>query len=98
MEHGHQEDDAHQDQRGDAQAFAQLVETALEGGFLVFDGLQHGGDQPKLGAHARIDDDAVPAPVGDEGAHKGGVLAVAQRDILGQFERGVFLHRQRFAG
>ena len=40
----------------------------------------------------------MPAPVGDHRTHKDGVLAVAQRRVRQQHDRGVLLHRSRFAG
>ena len=91
-------DDRHQEQRRDAQRFAKLIQPALQGCLFRFHILQHGGDEAELGVHAGAGDHAASAPVGDHRAHKGCVLAIAQRDIFIEHSRGVLLHRERFAG
>ena len=66
----------------DAQGAAELIEPALERRFFHFDVLQHGGDQAELGMHAGAGHDAASASIGDQRAHEGRVLAVAERNIL----------------
>ncbi len=48
--------------------------------------------------HAGGDNHTLAAPVIDHGAHEGGVLAVAQRDIFLKLESRIFLNGDRFTG
>ncbi len=51
-----------------------------------------------LGVHAALNDDAPPSAVGNDGAHIGAVVAVAQRRVGRQLPTGVLVHRHRLAG
>ncbi len=75
-----------------------MIQALLQRGFFLVHTLEHPGDQAKLRAHARTDDHAAPASVGDHCSHEGSILAVTQWDILFQFHGGILLGRLRFAG
>ncbi len=68
---------------------------ALQGSGFLLDGLKHLGDQADLGVHAGADHHAAAAAVIDQRAHEGGILAVAQGNLVFQADVGVFLHRAR---
>ena len=78
--------------------FAQLIQAPLQGGLLVFDRLEHGGDHPQLSMHPRADDHPLAASVGSQRAHKGRVAPVPQGDILLQGQDRVLLDRDRLPG
>ena len=92
--------DEHQRADGEARRsedLPQMLELLLQRRVLGLERLDHLGDETDLGVHARARDQPLAAPVGDQGAHEGGVLAVAQGDFLVQHHAGVLLHRHRFA-
>ena len=71
-------DEAADDDTSPTEGLTELVKAFLQGCFFLFDRLQHGGDQPQLSEHAGADDHAFTAPIGNDCAHEGGVLAVTQ--------------------
>ncbi len=83
---------------GDAQGFAQLVQAFLQRGLLFFNGLKHRGDHTELRVHAGTGNNTLAAAVGDRGAHKGRIVAVAQGDIGHQVAFGGLFGRYRFTG
>jgi hypothetical protein len=92
-----QHDRADRETRG-AEHLAELLQLLLQRRVLVLVGLDHLGDHADLRVHAGPGDQALAAAVGHHGAHEGGVLAVAERDLLVEHHRGVLLHRHRLAG
>ena len=93
----YQEDQRTDCKRGPPQGFPQLVQAVLQRRGLLFDGLQHRGDHANLRVHACADNHALAAPITDHGAHKGGVLAVANRRFGLQADSGIFLNGDRFS-
>ncbi len=90
-------------QRADGQArrsenLPQMLELLLQRRVLGLERLDHLGDETDLGVHARAGHEPLAASVGDQRAHEGGVLAVAQRYFLVQHHPGILLDRHRFAG
>ena len=85
-------------QRDDAQRLAQLVELLLQRRRFLLVRLDHLGDHADLRVHAGRGDQALAAAVGDQRAHEGRVLAVAERDVGVEHHPGVLVDRHRFAG
>ena len=75
-----------------------MFELFLQGRFFVLVGLDHLGDDADLGIHAGTDHQALAPPVGNQRAHEGRVLAVAQRGLLVQHRCGELVDRHRFTG
>ncbi len=76
--------------------FAHLLQLLLEGGVLLFVGLEHLRDHADLRMHPRAGHESLAASVGDQGAHEGGIFPVAQGDVLVQDHRRVLLDGDRF--
>ncbi len=91
------EDDAADGQADRSEDFSHLLQLLLEGGVLVFVGLEHLRDQADLRVHPRAGHESPAASVGDQGAHEGGVLPVAQGDFLVQDHRRILLDRHRLS-